>query len=265
MLLFNADILNAILVMAVMFTTIAIPVSMWKKRRDTHRLQEMESLGRTLNMQVLPNDTLGLAKQLQEFDLFSRERSKWFKNTGITNVLRGQVDGTDVYLFDYTYVISTGKSAQRITQTVFFANDTKLSLPAFKMRPETWWHKVMAKTGWKTDINFPESPDFSEKFWLTSEFDQMLREQFTPAIQAFLTDRPPVHIEGNNYYLVAYKPGKTLGAEASKTFFEQCCALIALLKKEGKMELLDLAEWQKEKTVITPEILRKDGDESGRF
>ncbi len=265
MLLFNTEILNAMFGMAVLFTAIAVPVLMWKTRRNARRLQEMESLGQALDMPVLPEDSLGLAKQLQEFDLFSRERSKWFRNGRITNVLRGQVDGTDVYLFDYTYVVSTGKSSKRITQTVFFANDTKLSLPKFKMKPETWWHKVLAKTGWKTDINFPESPDFSEKFWLTSEFDQMVREQFTPAIQAFLTSRPPVHIEGNNYYLVAYKPGKTLTAEAGKTFFEQCCALIALLKKEGKMELLDLAEWQKEKAVITPEILRKDEEESGRF
>ena len=44
---------------------------------------------------------------------------------------------------------------------------------------------------------------------------------------------------------------------SSRTFFEHCCELVRLLKKEGKTELLDLAEWRKEKEIVVPEVKRK--------
>lgn len=258
MLLLAADVLSAILVssgLAITFVTLGF---MWKSRRDAQRLAEREKLGQELGLSLLPKDTLGLSRQLQQFDLFVRERSSWGRNGNVSNILRGYVDDTEVYLFDYTYVVSTGKSSHRVSQTVFFANDKNWYLPDFRLKPENWWHKVLKIIGWKDDINFSESPDFSEKFWLTSEFDQLIRQKFTPALQDFLTERPPVHLEGSNYYLIAYKPGKMLEPDSSRTFFEHCCELVRLLKKEGKTELLDLAEWRKEKEIVVPEVNRKE-------
>jgi hypothetical protein len=256
MLLFASEAINALLAMTGLFTAIFTTVFVWKSRREARRLAEMETLGQELSLSVLPKDSLGLGRQLQQFDLFSRERRSWFRNGQVSNILRGQVEDTEVYLFDYSYVVSTGKSSRRITQTVFFANDKNWYLPDFRLKPETWWHKVLKMTGWKDDINFSDSPDFSEKFWLTSNFEQLIREKFTPALQVFLTERPPVHLEGSNYYLIAYKPGKTLAPDAARTFFEHCCALVKMLK-EGKTELLDLAEWKK-KEIVTPEVNRKE-------
>ena len=255
MLLLATEAITALLGMSVLFTAIFSTVFVWKSRRDAQRLAEISTLGRDLDLSVLPKDSFGLARQLQQFDLFHRERSSWFRNGRVANILCGKVDDTDVYLFDYSYVISTGKSAHRVTQTVFFANDKNWYLPDFRLKPETWWHKVLKIAGWKTDIDFSESPDFSEKFWLTSEFDQLIRQKFTPALQNFLTERPPAHLEGSNYYLIAYKPGKALQPDAARTFFEHCCELVKMLKKDGKAELLDLAEWRKEKEIVTQNSL----------
>ena len=102
------------------------------------------------------------------------------------------------------------KSARRVSQTVFFANDKKWFLPNFRLRPERWWHKILSGIGAQKDINFEENRAFSDKFWLKSEFEGLVREQFTPALQQFMMEKPPVHLEGNNYYLLAYKPGKLL-------------------------------------------------------
>ena len=250
MLLLVSAVITALLTVTGVFAALFSTIFAWKSRQDKQRLAEINRLGKELDLAVLPKDSLGLDRQLQQFELFSRERSSWHRNGSVSYVLRGQVEDTEVYLFDYTYVVSTGKSAHRVSQTVFFANDKNWYLPDFHLKPETWWHKVLKTIGWKDDINFSESPDFSDKFWLTSNFEQLIREQFTPTLQNFLLERPPVHIEGRNYYLVAHKPGKVLQADEARSFFEHCCELVKMLKKEGKTELLNLAEWQREKEVV---------------
>ena len=242
MLLLASDALTALLATSVVFSSVLITVRAWKKRWEKRRQAETGALARALGLSAVHDHSLGLTRQLQAFDLFSRERSSWFRNGSVSNIIRGQVDGTDMYLFDYTYVISTGKSSRRVSQTVFFANDKDWYLPDFRLKPETWWHKTLAAIGWDSDINFSESPEFSEKFRLTSEFEDLIRKKFTPDLQAFLTERPPTHIEGSNYYLIAYKPNKVLSAEEARGFFKHCCVLVVMLKKDGKQELLDLAE-----------------------
>ena len=212
-----------------------------RRARARARALEMEGLAQRLGLSFTKDDLYGLASQLKDFDLFRRERSWFSRRSRVNNVMRGQVDGTDVYLFDYSYVVSSGKSSRRITQTVFFANDTRWYLPDFHLRPENWWQKIRALFD-KRDINFPENPEFSDQFWITGELESLIRKTFGPEVQQFLCERPPVHLEGSNFYLLAYKPRKALRGEEAAAFFEHCCQLVKLLKQEGKLELLNLAE-----------------------
>ena len=223
-------------------------------RREAQRRADRARLAQELGLAFFEKDGLGLLQQLKNFDLFSRERRWMGRNGKITNVMRSKVGDTDVYLFDYAYVVSTGKSSHTVRQTVFFADDKNWFLPNFRLKPETWWHKVLGKIGTHRDINFPENPDFSDKFWVTGEFEQLIRQTFGPALQTFLAERPPVHMEGSNYYFLAYKPGKTLPAAEARTFFEHCCALVEVLKKAGgQEELLQLVEL-KEEALALPEV-----------
>jgi hypothetical protein len=215
-------------------------------KRKAQRKNEMETMANSIGASFAEKDVYGLAQQLKQFNLFRRERNRIFRNGKIDHVLRSKVGDTEVYLFDYTYVISTGKSTRRISQTVFFANDKEWFLPNFQLRPEKWWHKILSGIGVQKDINFEENPDFSEKFWLKSEFEDIVRQQFTPELQQFMLEKPPVHLEGDNYYLLAYKPGKLLDSNQALHFFDNCCALVKQLKSEGKMELLQLADVIKE-------------------
>ena len=218
-----------------------------KRRRAAQRSAELQRLAADLGLSFIEKDTYGLIAQLHTLGLFRHSATRrWSRNGKVINVMRGQIGNAEVYLFDYSYIVSTGKSAHEVRQTVFFANDKNWYLPNFRLRPETWWHKVLVKLGLKSDINFPESPDFSSKFWLTSEFEGLVRQQFSPDLQQLLTERPPVHLEGSNYYLIAYKPGKSLNADEAQVFFEHCSQLVRMLQKQGAPDLLDLAELNKE-------------------
>lgn len=216
------------------------------KKREAQRRSDLQALARELGLSYYEKDIFGLSRQLQAFDLFKLERKTWGKSNRVTNLMRGQVNGTDVYLFDYTYVVSTGKSTTTVRQTVFFANDKAFNLPDFRLKPENWWHKILAKTGAGKDINFEDHPDFSNRFWLTGEIEALIRQKFSPELQNFLTARPSIHLEGSNYYLIAYKPGKALNADEAQVFFERCCQVVNLMKEKEKTELMDLAEMKKE-------------------
>ena len=76
-----------------------------------------------------------------------------------------------------------------------------------------------------------------------------MRQQFTPSLQGFLTEKPPAHLEGNNYYLIGYKPRKCLDAPDAQLFYKHCCEIVELLREKGNLELLNLAELNKE--VVT--------------
>jgi len=216
---------------------------LWHKHKAAlARTASMEALAEQLGMSFSAKDSFGILHQLQGFDLFKRERSRWFNNGKITNVMRGLAGETDVYLFDYSYTVQAGNARKRITQTVFFANDKNWFLSNFHLKPENWWHKLQAKLGISTDINFEENHEFSEKFWLNGEFEELVRQQFTPALQGFLTEKPPAHLEGNNYYLIGYKPRKKMDTDEAKMFFKHCCEIVQLLQEKGYLELLDLSE-----------------------
>lgn len=232
----SATLLFPLLAVAVAFTVFTV-----KRMRRRARSQSLEQLAPRLNLSFSSSDSFGLLSQLKDFDLFRRERW-WLKRRGrISNVLRGQVGETEVYLFDYSYVVQRGNTPVRITQTVFFANNKNWYLPNFRLKPETWWQKVLAAFD-KSDINFPDSPEFSGRFWVTGEFESLIRKTFSPPVQQFLTERPPAYLEGNNFYLLAYKPRKALNADEAEVFFEHCCRLVQLLQQEGKLELLQLAD-----------------------
>ena len=132
-----------------------------KHRAEVVRTQAMEKLAQSLGLSFTAKDSFGLVRQLQEFNLFKRERSRWFRKGKVTNVMRGRVGETEVYLFDYTYIVQAGKTPKQIAQTVFFADDKTWFLPNFHLKPENWWLKLKSKLGMSTDINFEENPDFS--------------------------------------------------------------------------------------------------------
>lgn len=218
-----------------------------RKKKADLRTKSMEQVANELGLTFSPTDIFGLIQQLKDFELFDREHGRWFNHGKITNVLRGWVGETQVYLFDYSYTVSTGKTRKTVTQTVFFANDKNWFLPNFHLRPERWWHTLQKSLGIDTDINFEENPEFSEKFWLKGDFEDLIRQQFTPELQGFLTERPPAHLEGTNYYLLGYKPKKKMEANEAVWFYRHCLEIVQLLQQKKEEPLLKLAELTKVK------------------
>ncbi len=132
---FSSLLVPAVIMSA--FAALAVGVFYLRKRWRARQTAERAQLAQELNLAFFEKDGFGLLQQLKNFDLFSRERRWMGRNGKITNVMRGKVGYTDVYLFDYAYVVSTGKSSHTVRQTVFFADDKNWFLPNFRLKPET--------------------------------------------------------------------------------------------------------------------------------
>ncbi|HLP92866.1 MAG TPA: hypothetical protein VK168_02475 [Saprospiraceae bacterium] len=237
-------------ILAALFGISLAGTMLWRRKKNAEiRAKSMEQVANQLGLTFSATDSFGLIPQLQGFQLFDRERGRWFNHGKITNVMRGWVNETQVYIFDYSYTISTGKSRKTVTQTVFFANDKNWFLPNFHLKPERWWHTLQKSLGLDSDINFEENPEFSEKFWLKGDFEALIREQFTPELQGFLTERPPAHLEGTNYYLLGYKPKKKMDPDETIWFYRHCLEIVALLQQKKGDALLKLAELEKVKEM----------------
>ena len=58
------------------------------------------------------------------------------------NAMRGEIEGSAVVVLDFSYVISTGKSTARVTQTVVAVGTGDADLPEFSLTRENVFHKI---------------------------------------------------------------------------------------------------------------------------
>jgi hypothetical protein len=190
------------------------------------RLQEMEFVATKLNSSFRLKDDFGLRNMLMDFKLFRTGGSK-----GITNIIWNKSEELEWYVFDYKYVISTGNSARRISQTVFFMDSKKLGLPEFSMKPENLLHRIGTWLGWD-DIDFMEYPKFSDQYFLKGENESFIRKSFDEGVLKLFSIEKGWWMEGLGYYLILYKKNKKLKTYQIVDFHKKMLYLYDLFKND---------------------------------
>ncbi len=179
---------------------------------EKQRSASYQVLANQLNLKFEPQNEFGLIKQLSDFGLFKIGSSQ-----KISNVLIEKTFDSENYLFVYQYVVSTGKSAVRFEQTVFFVNSKQLSLPQFVQKPETFFTKLMAYLGFD-DIDFVKFPEYSDKFHLKGEYEEVIRFYFSEELLQLLSDQKSFNMEAMNYYFILYHQNKLIHTSELKAF-----------------------------------------------
>jgi hypothetical protein len=100
-------------------------------------------------------------------------------------------------------------------------------LPAFVLFPEGFLAK-MGKMFGRTDINFPDSPEFSRKYILRGDDEAAIRAIFTPALRQALENQDRVTIEGAGPLLFIFRKGRRLKPELLPARIEQDKRIAAL-------------------------------------
>lgn len=179
---------------------------------EKERSAAFQVLANQLNLKYESQNDFGLIKQLSDFGLF-----KYGSSQKISNLLTEKAFDSENYLFDYQYVVSTGKSAVRFEQTVFFVNSKQLSLPQFVQKPESFFTNLMAFLGFD-DIDFANFPEYSDKFHLKGEYEEVIRFYFSEELLQLLSDQNSFNMEAMNYYFILYHQNKLIHTSELKAF-----------------------------------------------
>ena len=193
------------------------------------RRAALAQVAREMDVDFYENDLFDLRGQLIAFELFSKFyliNPHWH----ITNVLPGVLDDTQVFLFDYT----SSEGRRLMQQTVFVAIDPNWKIPDFRFRHDRWYEAKLISRHRKPGGD--KKIEFRSDALRLKETEELVRETLVPELQALLTEYHPAQIEVCDGHLLIYRPACLLGAEASRAFYEDCCALTDLLKSRNQRQ-----------------------------
>lgn len=178
-------------------------------------------------MTYRPVEEWGLGKQLADFQLFRRGRSR--RITHLMHRQGGMLD-MQVRIFDYGFVTGFGKTRREWRQTVFFMDSKRLGLPQFLMKPETFFHRIGQWLGMK-DIDFEDYPRFSSQYWLEGEDEGLIRRALSDKLLHYFSVEKNWTLEGLNYYLLFYRSNHLLPPGQIRQFYHKGLEIAHLLSR----------------------------------
>lgn len=192
-----------------------------KKRREAMRLQaQTYGFFYTGNAEL---DQLGQAGKLHLFNQGHRKRIK--------NLMMRDESSLAVRVYDYQYTVGGGQHSHTYVQTVFQFDAGTLHLPAFVIRPEHIFHKIGKTFGYQ-DINFDAYPEFSAKYLLRGENEEMIRKLFNQEIVDMFLRETGLIAEGMGSVLICYRSGKRVKPDELHTVYERMQILaLAFLRR----------------------------------
>jgi hypothetical protein len=142
----------------------------------------------------------------------------------VSNVLEVvDTDELNFILFDFDYTL--GKST--FSQTIARMRSPLLKLPSLLLFPETIFSKMAVMFGC-TDVNFPDSPKFSDKYILRGQDEAALRALFTPALRDALEPLEDLTIEGADDVLFIFRERRLVEPEEIPSRIEEDKRILAL-------------------------------------
>jgi hypothetical protein len=195
---------------------IAFLIDNYMARVKTKKIREVaRSLGFTYRSRPTPTD--------RELPVGCYLAKVGYHRT-VSNVL--EVVGTDelnFILFDFDY--SAGKAT--FSQTIARMRSPLLKLPSFILFPETIFSKVAVMFG-GTDVNFPDSPKFSDNYILRGQDEAALRGIFGPALRHALEPLEQLTIEGADDVLFIFRERRLVEPEEIPSRIEEDKRILAL-------------------------------------
>lgn len=186
--------------------------------QNKKRTEAFKDLALTLGFTFEPQALSSNPYPEFNFQLFNTGRSR-----KLTNVLsKTLIDGTQILIGDYYYVIGSGKSTQIWQQTVFTVSGQDLNWPTYRLEPEVGFIHGIGKLFGLKDINFDHYPQFSKMYLLRGEDEAHIRDRFNGQIVQWFEQHPKVSSEaqsqGGRTVMLLWKRGQLVKPEESADF-----------------------------------------------
>jgi hypothetical protein len=193
-------------------------------RAERQRTEAMKAVADGFGFDFQPHPDAALLDDVRGLPLFGRGRKPRLRN-----MMWGTTRDLGVAVFDYAYTTGSGKSQQTHSQTVvrFLAAD--LALPAFALRPESFWHRVGQLFG-AADIDFDTHPAFSKQYLLRGEDEAAVRAAFQDDVLEYFEDCPGLCVEAAGPRIVIYRAGARVEPTAVRAQLEQGFEVLAAFR-----------------------------------
>jgi len=207
-------------VIALVIFGIVIAIRYEKKRTEALRLFAKDN-GFSFQEKADGPEEIGLP----QIELFNRGHSK-----RTSNIMTGEVEGTNLCVLEYRYTVGSGKNSSTSIQTVVAIATGGAMLPDFTLARENFFHKIGQAFGYQ-DIDFDMFPEFSKKYLLRGEDESAIRSLFNQrVIDAYMTN-VAVNMESREGWLFVFAQGKRLKPEEIQPRIE--CAFGLLFELTG--------------------------------
>ncbi len=150
------------------------------------------------------------------------------RNRAATNIARRQVGSLDVVVCDYCYTVGKGKSTQTYNQTLVIFQSPRLQTPRFRLKPEGWLSKVGELFGGQ-DIDFDDSPEFSQKYVLAGDDEEAIRQFFNMERLHLLTRFARLCLESQPGSLLFWYDRRRTAPDDFKSFLDDAFSVFAAL------------------------------------
>ena len=187
--------------------------------RERKRAEHLRGIARQLGWQFY-NDEKGITVQ-RGFTLI--------RGGSFGNILAGQKKSGEWKVFEHHDTSGAGRNRRRVIQTCAVVKPDK-QIPDFTLKKEHIFHKLGAIVGYN-DIDFPQHPKFSKKYFLKSP-DTNIRSVFNmETIHHFEQNDISENIESKNGLILIFNPGKRLKPSDIVPFIEKAEQLVNRLSR----------------------------------
>src|ERR1041384_3702069 len=174
-------------------------VFFYQRKKERERTQYMQAVASQLRWNFAETAPMNMIAGLQNFALFNQGQSRQ-----IRNFMYGEANGVKAAVFDYTYVIGSGKNRQTHFQTVTYLEPANLRVPYFSLRPEGFFTKFLTALGYQ-DIDFGQRPVFSQKYLLRGQDEQGIRQVFNDQLLAFFENYEGTCVDAGNNQMFVFR------------------------------------------------------------
>lgn len=212
------------LLLVIVFLLIFAVLLLLGQHHRQKRSDAMKEVANAMNLDFYAEDPFRLGQQLLKFELFSPHLINWSHD--IQNVIPGVLENTQVFIFDYSY----SKSRRHFSsQTVFVAINPQWRFQDFRYRHDRWYEAMRIA---QQRRGLPGQLRYYHENANTDMTEEQVREQMPPELQALLTPYKPSNIELKEGCLVIYVPDTIITEKFAPEFYQDCCALVALLESK---------------------------------
>ena len=196
----------------VLLLALVVVVKRVQSKRAQERTQGFQGAATMLGWQFVPATAIDWIPNFDKFTLFSQGHSKT-----ITNAMYGETDGVKTALFDYEYVIGSGKNRTSYRQSVVYFESGDLSLPFFSLRQENALYRLISAFGYQ-DIDFGNRPEFSKRYLLRGPDEPAVRNAFNDAAFAFYETNLGSCTDGGGNQLFVFRQGHRIAPLEAQSF-----------------------------------------------